>query len=183
MSTILISFLPLPPQNPLMPPPCQFHDLFFFNYGVQLVLLVCAWVLGWVLGLGSLGWRAVPGEDWLAPSQRRQLPVILYPGLRHCDISCIHVGLSTGAVILQVLFIWPQYWDFVSTASQSCKRYDLQEDRYLGPLAITIFSPNSCDPPWSSLSLQCRGCLVDVSVGVGHLVSSCSLRFDSCGSL
>lgn len=89
------------------------------------------------LGMGSLS-RGLSLENTESLSlSSYYLPVVLHLGVGTCKIFLIHINMSTGIVIVTVLFRKPCCWNFICAASLSYK-----ED--------TIFQ--GCSRSWSSSS-------------------------------
>lgn len=79
------------------------------------------------------------------------------------------IGVSTGVVILQILFRHTYCYDFLGSASLSQKQNKTPFDSvHLCPLAPIIF-------PLSSLQLRCEDYVVGASPGDEYPTVSCSL--------
>jgi hypothetical protein len=95
-------------------------------------------------------------------------------------VSPLEVGLH---VISSVCIVyWQVYWWYYCPDLESlwacfpcCVKRILSNSRCPRLLLLTVFSPPF---PWFSLSLRWRGFVVDVSVGLGHLIVTYCLHFD-----
>lgn len=94
--------------------------------------------------------------------------------IRPCEVPPIHTGKSTGAVIFQVLLRHPYCW--LCSIPAICRGHCLAADS----LTILIFASSFMMFPEPSLWAH----VTDVSIRVGHFMTSCFLYLDqSCLSL
>lgn len=90
------------------------------------------------------------------------------------ELSTIHVGMTTGVVIVLVLL---RCWNFILLRFRGCSSLSYIQDcvfhsRCPGPVALTIFHPLLL----CFLSLRCSGFVIYVSVGFGNPMISCYLH-------
>lgn len=116
-------------------------------------------------------WGLIPRGDWLSLSH--QSLIVSRTSSRGGALSefphlCWHV---IGGIAVLVLFRQPC---FMGAASLS-----YIEDTMPQQTSCVSGSSNLSAPLlWGYLSLRCRGCLVGVSTGVGHVMVSCPLHLD-----
>lgn len=101
------------------------------------------------LGMGSLS-RGLSLEKTESLSlSSYYLPVVLHLGVGTCKIFLIHINMSTGIVIVTVLFRKPCCWNFICAASltykedtvfQGCSRFWSSSSCSLSTLSSTMFS-------------------------------------------
>lgn len=94
-----------------------------------------------------------------------------------------HVEFLPSTLAYQL--VWSLFWScsdnhivvnsFMGATSLPYTENTLSQQMSLGSLALIIFPP--C-PPFSSLSLRCQGCAVDICTGAGRRAVSCFLHLD-----
>jgi hypothetical protein len=117
---------------------------------------------GWTLGIRKIIMGLLPGKTDCLSLNSHYLPVALHLGMESSEIS-------TGVVIVQVLFRLPCFWDFMNAASLFCIE-DTILQQTSGPLLFTIILLPHLH---CYLSLMSRGWVINVASGAGHRIVYC----------
>lgn len=97
-------------------------------------------------------------------------------GLRPSELSTFHVSMSIGVCLVWVMFRLPCWWDFEGVVSDISRWYNLTANF----LSLWVLQSFYYPLLWWSLSLRCRNCVVDLSVGAGLHNSSFWLVLTVC---
>lgn len=119
-------------------------------------------------------------------------PVALHGGVGPCESSPIHIGLSIGSVILQVLFRQPYRWHRPGVASLSYIKVTISQQ-----MSLSFGSYKVSDAPSSVLFSVFEDVIlisivngfiysptlviVCFLIGCGEMESQCSLSLHFCG--
>lgn len=137
------------------------------------MLLICACVLYWDLGSDILGVSSSMGETVLLCSLSEPLttaaPLV---GLEPCGVFSVYIGMSAGVAIFLVLSRQLYCWN--SWACFPCRAWGTLFIQHRHPGLWLLQSSHLL--PWRSLRLQCRDCITEACICVGHSAVPYSLH-------